>query len=199
MMAINKFHLRERSHRKDKKDRWNVIGLFLLFVLMVQFALSSIAYGFSEGFYLEVPYVHQVKNYCGPSVLAMVFRYWDHPGDQHDIADKFVPFPGKGLSGNQLKQTVTASGFSAYSFKGKRSDLIEHIRKGRPLIVALDQSFPALTNHYVLVVGWISSSEEWIVHDPASGPYQRRSAKGFEDQWNKLENWTLLVLPSTEE
>lgn len=198
-MLINKLLLCERPFEKKSKSQRNTIGLFLLFSLTVQFALSSIAYDFSEGFYLDVPYVHQVKNYCGPSVLAMVFRYWDHSGDQHDIADKFEPFPSKGLSGNQLKQIATASGFSAYSFKGKRSVLIEHIRKGRPLIVALDQSFPVLTNHYILVVGWISSSEEWIVHDPASGPYKRLSAKKFEDQWGKLENWTLLVLPRTEE
>jgi hypothetical protein len=27
----------------------------------------------------------------------MVFRYWDHSADQHDIAGKFVTFPRKGL------------------------------------------------------------------------------------------------------
>ena len=37
----------------------------------------------SPGFYVEVPYVHQVSNYCGPAVLVMVFDYWDHSVDQH--------------------------------------------------------------------------------------------------------------------
>ena len=189
-------------------SRWrvflNIIGqstainFSFLFLLSIHL-LCVTGHSCSEGFYLEVPYVRQVSNYCGPAVLAMVLRYWHHTADQHDIAEKFAPFPIKGLSGEQLKQYVTESGFSAYSFRGDRNNLIEHLRKGRPLIIALGQSFPASTNHYVLVVGWVPSSEEWIVHDPSDGSYQRRSAEKFEAKWNKLENWTLLVLPKPAE
>lgn len=168
------------------------------FLLAALFAWSA-DYSPSEGFYIEVPYVHQVSNYCGPAVLTMVFRYWDYSTNQHEIAKEFIPFPGKGLNGEQLKQYATENGFSAFSFRGDRNNLIKHLRKGRPLIIAQGQSFPALTDHYIVVVGWISSSEEWIVHDPSDGSYKRRSAERLEAQWNKLDNWTLLVLPGTKE
>lgn len=192
------FHQYGKMSEKSRKNRRIKVASSVLFLLAAQFIGSSV-YGFSEGFYLEVPYIHQADNYCGPAALAMVFRYWKHPGNQHEIAGNFVPFPDKGLSGEQLKQTVTAGGLRAYSFKGKRSDLIKHLRKGRPLIVALDPSFPSSTNHYIVLVGWISASEKWIVHDPASGSYLKCDAEKLEARWNKLGNWTLLVMPGNEE
>jgi hypothetical protein len=199
MTNINKDPLLRRLLKKGKKARDSAIVPLTLFILTFCSSLSIKAYGLDEGFYLDIPYVHQASNYCGPAVLAMVFRYWDHSADQHDIAGKFVTFPRKGLSGEQLKQCANENGFTAFSFKGDRDNLIKHLRQGRPLIIALGPSFPAFTNHYVVVVGWIPSSEEWIIHDPSSGPYQRRSARRLGDQWSKLENWTLLVLPRTAE
>ena len=79
---------------------------------------SAVAFPSQKGFYLDVPYVHQVKNYCGPEALAMVLRYWDLPVDQHELARYFRPFPRKGVSGAQLKELAAEYGFSAYSFPG---------------------------------------------------------------------------------
>lgn len=152
----------------------------------------------SEGFFLEVPYVHQADKFCGPAALAMVLRYWNHPINQYEIAGDYMPFPEDGLSGSLMKQAVTDRGLHAYSFKGTRSDLVNHLRKGRLLIVALKTPYPSPSNHYVVLVGWIAESKEWIVHDPADGPYQRCAEERFEARWNKLANWTLLVLPGNE-
>lgn len=155
------------------------------------------AHSLSEGFYLEVPYIRQVKNYCGPAALTTVFRYWKKPADQHELAGQFLPFPGKGLSGSQLKELAASYNFTSYSFSGSKEAVLEHLRKGRPLIVALSSSRLLNMNHYVVLVGWDEKEQEWIVHDPADGPYRRLAAGRFLDRWSDLDNWTLLVLPET--
>ncbi len=149
----------------------------------------------NKGFYIDVPYIHQVGNYCGPSALAMVLRYWDQPIDQYELANAFRPFPRKGLSSLQLKDLAARYKFAAYSFSGSTEMIVDHLSKGRPLIVALSSSRLLNQNHYVVLVGWDAQKRNWIVHDPADGPYRRLSEKKFIDRWNKLKNWTLLVLP----
>lgn len=151
----------------------------------------------TNGFYLEIPYAQQIKNYCGPASLEMVFRHWNQPTDQHELASHFVPFPSKGLSGAQLKKLAVRYGFDAYSFTGDSKLLKEHLQKGRPLVVALESSGLLNRNHFVVLVGWDESKQDWLVHDPAKGPYQRYSAKKFGKQWRQLENWTLLVIPAS--
>lgn len=159
--------------------------------------LCSPVYSMKGGFYLKVPYVRQVKNYCGPAALASVFRYWKRSADQHQLAAKFSPFPKKGLSGAQLKELAAGQDFVAYSFSGNSEMVLAHLRKGRPLIVALSSSKLLNLNHYVVLVGWDEEALEWIVHDPADGPYKRFEAEKLSKKWSELENWTLLVLPET--
>ena len=151
----------------------------------------------SKGFFLEVPYVRQAENYCGPAVLAMLLRYWNHPADHRELAGRFEPFPKKGLSGLQLKELAAVKGFQAYSFAGDTPEMLEHLRQGRPLITVIDPSVLTANNHYVVLVGWDESRREWIVHDPVKGPYQRRPAGEMARQRSRLENWTLLVIPET--
>lgn len=151
----------------------------------------------AKGFFLEVPYVRQAENYCGPAVLAMLLRYWKHPADHRELAGRFQPFPKKGLSGLELKELATAEGFQAYSFAGDTTEMLDHLRQGRPLITVIDPSILTTNNHYVVLVGWDESRREWIVHDPVKGPYQRRPAGEMARQRSRLENWTLLVIPET--
>jgi ABC-type bacteriocin/lantibiotic exporter with double-glycine peptidase domain len=165
-------------------------------VLVTIFFTPWIAQPQSRGFYIETPFVYQVNNNCGPAALSMVFGYWGRKADQHELAARYAPFPEKGLSGAELKELATAYGFSAYSFSGKPDELREQLRSGRPVIVALHASGLLKLNHFVLVVGWDSSSREWIVQDPAGRAYQRYAAADFDQRWRKLGNWALLVVPA---
>ena len=151
----------------------------------------------AKGFFLEVPYVRQAENYCGPAVLAMLLRYWNHPADHRELAGRFRPFPKKGLSGLELKKLAAGEGFQAYSFAGDTPEMLEHLRQGRPLITVIDPSVLTANNHYVVLVGWDEFRREWIVHDPVNGAYQRRTAGEMARQRSRLEYWTLLVLPET--
>ncbi len=149
-----------------------------------------------NGFYLEVPYVYQVEKYCGPAVLAMVFRYWDRPVDQYELAGNWSPFPKQGLSGAQLKASAVKYGFKTYSFSGDEERVREYLSKSIPVVVAVDSSsITKSSNHFLLLVGWDASRQEWIVHDPATGAYSWRGARKFERKWAKLDHWTLIIVP----
>jgi ABC-type bacteriocin/lantibiotic exporter with double-glycine peptidase domain len=154
------------------------------------------AHAAAKGFYVEVPYVRQARNYCGPAALAMVLRYWGQPADQNTLAGAFRPFPPRGLSGAQLKELAASYHFAAHSFSGSSEAILDHLSKGRPLIVAVSSSQLLNLNHYLVVVGWDAEKRNWIVHDPSDGPYRRLSEKSFLDRWGDLKNWTLLVLPA---
>jgi ABC-type bacteriocin/lantibiotic exporter with double-glycine peptidase domain len=177
--------------REVRANRRLVATLLTPLLLLSPVSLHSM----SNGFYLEVPYVRQVKNFCGPAALAAVFRYWEHPADQHSLAGEFSPFPSKGLSGSQLKELAGRHSFVAYSFSGNQQSILDHLRKGRPLIVALTSSRLLNLNHYVVLVGWDEKESEWVLHDPAEGAYRRIKAEDLMDKWSDLDNWTLLVLP----
>lgn len=173
---------------------WGWLRL-LLASLLISFGFS-VAKEVSGGFYLEVPYVKQVNNFCGPASLAMVLRYWGQETSQYDLAQHIQPFPKKGLSGSQLKELAEESGFSAFSFAGRTEDILNHLRQGRPLIIALGPSLLASSNHYVVLVGWDEPSREWIFHDPAVGPYRRRSEEKLSKKRAEVDYWTLLIVPT---
>jgi len=166
-----------------------------LLLASVSFSLLTDARGQDRGFYVETPFVHQVQNYCGPAALTMVFRYWGRSVDQYALAERFRPFPKKGLSGAQLKDLAAEYGFSAYSFSGEPDEILDHLRNGHPIIVALHSQGPLNFNHFVVVVGWDPAKKDWIVQDPAGKSYERISAQAFRDRWGKLDNWSLLIVP----
>ena len=151
----------------------------------------------AKGFYLELPHVYQVDNYCGPAVLAMVLQYWGRSMDQYQLAEHWNPFPTDGLSGAQLKEAAVKHGFKAYSFKGNTERVSGYLRKGIPVIAAVDSSrLTKSSNHFVVLVGWDPMQQEWIVHDPAKGAYLRRRSRKFERRWAKLLHWSLIIVPS---
>jgi len=105
------------------------VRAFLLWIFLLPFSCATTT-AQEKGFYIETPYVYQVHNYCGPAALTMVLRYWDRSVDQYELANRFQPFPDKGLSGAQLKELASEYGFSAYSFSGQPEEIREHLANG---------------------------------------------------------------------
>ena len=159
---------------------------------------ASLAAKGAKGFYLELPHIYQAENYCGPAVLAMVLQYWGRSIEQYQLAEDWTPFPTEGLSGTQLKEAAVKHGFKAYSFTGNIERMSGYLRKGIPVIVAVDSSGPTKSsNHFVVLVGWDPARQEWIVHDPANGAYRRWRATNFERRWAKLMHWSLIIFPDS--
>lgn len=155
------------------------------------------------------------KTDCGPACLLAVMQYWEaHPLQAGD-AEKYLPHSATGYSLSELKDVAVDRGLKAYIIAMRdepRKRLEEQIRKGRPVICAiqrpvsigpvryipiLGQAFQAgvsrfgpKTNHFVVVMG--ISNRRVLLMDPAVG-FNSVSWQNFERSWSEMKYATLLL------
>jgi ABC-type bacteriocin/lantibiotic exporter with double-glycine peptidase domain len=140
---------------------------------------------------LEVPFVPQDKDTCGPAALAMVLRFWGREASRDELAGELSARELRGVAGSRLAGAAQARGLTAVPYKGDDAQLRDFVGKGRPLIVAWAMGGGRF--HNVVVVGF--DGDDVIVHDPARGPSQRVKRGTFESRWAGAGHWTLLVMP----
>ena len=155
-----------------------------------------------EGVWLDVPFVHQETNGCGPASLAMILDYWrehrapaeklvtplaDPKGIQHRL---YVP-ERKGTPADSMRQYLESQGYRAFAFSGQWEDVRHHLGLGRPLIVAIRTGSDSF--HFAVVAGVSDSSI--ALNDPADRKLRRYSRADFERKWLGTGGWTLLAVP----
>jgi ABC-type bacteriocin/lantibiotic exporter with double-glycine peptidase domain len=157
----------------------------------------------STGVWLDVPFVKQEQNGCGAASVAMVMQYWlkQQGGSATESADasqihRSLYVPGSdGVYASAMEAYFQKHGFRTFSFRGEWDDFLQHLRKGRPLIVALKPSGIDGSLHYVVVVGLDSERGILLLNDPARRKLLKQDRAGFEKQWSATDKWTLLALP----
>lgn len=166
-------------------------------------ARSSPAPKVAPGVILDVPFVKQEKNACGPAAISMVMRYWALQQGRPPTARASQPAivraldPGSaGTANTALEKYLRDSGFQTFAFAGRWSDLQHHLRKGRPLIVGLGPENGKGPLHYVVVAGIDWKHDFVFLNDPARRKLFRMGRNRFEREWQATGNWTLLALPS---
>ncbi|HET9284969.1 MAG TPA: C39 family peptidase [Candidatus Angelobacter sp.] len=157
----------------------------------------------TPGVWLDVPFIKQEKDGCGPASIAMVMQYWlkqkarpvDASADVSIIQHTLVSEKEHGTRASAMEQYFQQHGFQTFVFAGKWDDLKQHLDKGRPLIVALKPSALETSLHYVVVVG--VDPEQGIVYlnDAAERKLLKQERSTFEKQWSAVKRWTLLALP----
>ncbi len=152
-------------------------------------------------FWLDVPFVQQIKAGCGSAAIAMVVQYWarQFPGleraeeDAERINQLLPATSPKGIQGEALKRYLDERGFQAFIFDGEVEDLRNHFSKGRPVIVCLAPKGNRGLLHYAVVAG-LNDKEVWL-NDPARGKLFREDIQRFTAEWRKTNNWALLAVP----
>lgn len=144
--------------------------------------------------HLDVPLVWQEKDLCGAASLAMVFEYWGRKISQYAIADALGHEPGQGLRGEDLKDFSEKAGFSAFLFQGDLEVVKGHLRKGRPVVVAI-RSKSATLYHYVVLSGFDEASSVILANDPQGGKLVKMPEKKFLSLWKRSAYWSLLIVP----
>ena len=184
-------------HRKPHVPAPRVFAL-LLFVLL---GLAPAA--FAQTIPLNVPFVHQGKNGCGPASISMIEAYWN--ASQAPLAPsaraavpRLPASPDEGTSLADMRRYLDSSGYHAFTLHASMSDLHQQIAKGRAPIVALELKRGAGKSlHYVVVTG--IGTEEVFVNDPAKRkPGSMKRAK-FAAAWTRADHWMLLGVPRREE
>lgn len=153
--------------------------------------------------WINVPFYPQTADGCGSASIAMVMGYWEKKEGRH-AASKINPLKiqkelfspsAKGIYASRMRQYFIHSGYRAFAFSGRWSDLEHNVALGRPLIVAIKASGPYGPLHYVVVVGIDSARGFVFVNDPARQKMLRISREGFESEWRATHDWTLLAVP----
>jgi len=175
--------------------------------------------------YVSVPFHYQNNNYyCGPASLEMVFDYYGGDIPQTEIADVARTYPyvtytdelrraahfsnlstslGDEMPGNITGYTARKVGYAAFEQWGLTiEDLKALINRGEPLIVLMWWTPSKVYGHYRVVVGY--NETHIIMHDPWNkdlwggtygGANTSMNYSTFQDLWEYIDNWGLLVHP----
>jgi predicted double-glycine peptidase len=151
---------------------------------------------------LPVPFVKQTKEGCGSAAIAMIVEYWRDripeagipPADADSIQERLHAPEAKGIYGSDMEAYFREIGFHAFRFKAETSDLLQHLSRGRPVIVCLqpDRRAPL---HYVVVAGFDPVQKTFLLNDPARGKLLREESSRFLRWWKSTGNWTMLAVP----
>jgi ABC-type bacteriocin/lantibiotic exporter with double-glycine peptidase domain len=148
---------------------------------------------------LEVPFFPDTTRLCGPASLAAVMNYWRVPVGVDQIA-KAVYLPDlRGTLPFDLARFPREHGLRAADYFGGLEDLKSQIRKGHPLIAYLNlgsSRFPS--GHFLVVIGYTEDGK-WLIAHSGGEKEKPIPVDRFLAAWEKMDYWTLLVLPKEGE
>lgn len=162
-----------------------------------------------------VPHVTQRPDFCGEACAAMALNRLGHPIDQNDVFDQagLAPEQGRGCHTKELRSALMRIGFDVgavwYQTTAEHSDaemdvhfraLHKELSAGVPSIVCMhyDEN-PETTEHFRLIVGYDSQTDEVLYHEPAveRGAYKRMARSQFLKLWPlkyDANRWTVIRL-----
>jgi tetratricopeptide (TPR) repeat protein len=138
---------------------------------------------------LEVPFIAQQPNYCGPAALAMLANYYGQPVTQDEIAGAIYLPEIRGTLTADLADYAQRCGLWVRQYRGNRADLCQKLAAGVPLIVL---GKLGINEHYFVVLAYRDG--EFTVHSDTRANLHLRE-DDFLRWWNRADRWTLLVCP----
>jgi predicted double-glycine peptidase len=160
----------------------------------------SLLFALQPSLWIDVPYIQQDKNGCGSASIWMVIEYWN-PGTAppiHEIQAHLYSEEAGGIFARDMAGYLEARGHQVFTFRGEWQDLTQHVGKGRPLIVSLEQNARGVPLHYVVVAGVDTVQNLVLLNDPAQRKLLSMSRDEFRQRWKATDNWTLLAVPEIE-
>lgn len=158
--------------------------------------------------WIDVPFVPQPREGCGAAALSMIMQYWaaqagatlnsDTTGadrDVNQIQHALYSPREHGIPASAMRGYLEQHGFRAFALSGVWSDLEEHLRKGRPIIVALRPEGQREL-HYVVIDGVDTPRGMVMMNDPAQRKLLSEERSAFEKDWKASHNWMLLAVPA---
>jgi tetratricopeptide (TPR) repeat protein len=138
---------------------------------------------------IEVPFVAQKPNYCGPAALAMIANFYGRAVTQDEIASTIYLPEIRGTLTADLADYAQRYGLWTRQYRGTRADLHQKLSAGIPMIV-----LGRLGNRYHYFVVLDYRGGELIVHSDKR-PNLRMREDDFLRWWDRADRWTLLVCP----
>lgn len=143
---------------------------------------------------LDVPFVAQTDDSCGPASLSMVLRDMGRPGDPVQLSLQTL-LPGRGGSLQaEMLATARRQQLLAYRVDPQLVNLIRELEQGRPVIALVNLSLKWWPRwHYVVLNGYDLQRGSFTVH---SGKHANEvwSAQLFERLWSRAGQWAFVML-----
>jgi predicted double-glycine peptidase len=133
----------------------------------------------------------------------MIMQYWQRQqhqvvsADLQEIEKSLYSEKAHGAYASDLKRYLDNRGYQTFVFRGEWSDLEQHLKKGRPLIVALKPRGQSEL-HYAVVAGLDEEHNVVLTNDPAQRKLLKQARSDFEKEWKATDNWTLLAVPEEQ-
>lgn len=146
---------------------------------------------------LNVPFIQQKENYCGPASLAMVLKYAGKNLEQDELA-KYTFTPSKaGSLQTDMISAARRQGMMTLIIRDIAS-LLKEISDGRPVIVLQNLGFsfyPAW--HYAVALAYDLKGPDIYLH---SGDKRNKISdlRIFERSWTLAGTWGLLIIKPGE-
>lgn len=142
-----------------------------------------------------VPFFPQLKYQCGPASLAAVLNFYGESVSPDEIAEAVYRENIRGTVSIDMALYARQRGFSSTWYEGTMEDLTKRLDHGHPVIAMVDVGFSPLTvHHYMVVTGYNSDG---IIANTGTTARRQIAWNRFLTQWEKTQNWTLLIRPKT--
>lgn len=144
---------------------------------------------------VNVPFVKQSDNHCGPATLSMVLQFWGDSAELTNLSKQIYTDSAQGTFQTDMISAARRRGYIAVPIRGYHS-LINEVSAGHPVIVFENLGlswFPQW--HYAVVYGFDLDKQRLNLH---SGPDQNitQNMKDFERDWMLGDYWGLVILPA---
>lgn len=159
----------------------------------------------ATGAWIDVPFVGDRDQGCGAASILMVMEYWQRQlgrpaGELPDLRQIELALllpEARGIYASDLERYLREHAFETHAFRGDDMLLEHHLRRGRPLIVALKPTAGPLL-HYVVVAGVDPLEKVWLLNDPAVRKLVKIDRRDFANEWQATGHWTLLAVPRSD-
>ncbi|MCK5708010.1 MAG: C39 family peptidase [Candidatus Aureabacteria bacterium] len=143
----------------------NKILLIALLILTIYSPLPV----FAVSKKLDVPFVEQKKNYCGPASISMLFNYYDKNISQDEVAKHIYNPKIKGTLSIDLLLFVRNLDFYSEIYSSSIQDLKKKIDEGFPVIVMTkgdpNNSWSFFKNyHFFVIYGYDDKKNIFYCH-----------------------------------
>jgi predicted double-glycine peptidase len=142
-----------------------------------------------------VPYVKQLKNYCGPASLTCVLNYWGINTDQKTVGKDIFDTTLQATNGADMLLYARGKGLSSYSWDSNLTDIKKKLAQGIPVIVLQDSSVTDTSGHYRVATGYDDKRSVILVNDPYEPETKEMDQTKFQKLWDRHGNWSLLICP----
>ena len=152
---------------------------------------------------LDVPKMMQKEDYCGPTALAMVLRYWGTRISQDGVARLIggkEEILGTGVDEYQLVKAARDLGYVAHIFTTMRiEDVITKIDRDIPLIASGRQRWEE-GYHFYVIRGYDKKHRIFFINDPTDLSTEAIDWNRFKTFWTVKEDgvktqYTISVRP----